>query len=130
MTTKRTGLWASKDRYTEWERRYSRTHPDGTIEIVTVESTHLAHPRKQQVMMTEYGARVIDRDRRLVNRKTGRPIRPRTRYYTLSQSFRGGPSANGDALGGFNTGGMTELISKARFDKAIKSLATDGFTLD
>lgn len=122
-------LWASGDRYTEWGRKYQLTHPDGTVETYLVECTRLAHPRRDQIMQTEMGIRVIDRKRRLLDKRTGKPVKPRIRYYSFSQSFYGGPAANGDALGGFNTGSFVELVTKGRFNKALKILESSGFKL-
>ena len=122
-------LWASGDRYTEWGRKYQLTHPDGTVETYTVECTHLAHPRRDQIMQTEFGVRVVDRKRRLFDRRTGKAIKPRSRYYSFSQSFHGGPGVARDALGGFNTGQLVELVTESRFEKAIKVLVDGGFDL-
>lgn len=122
-------LWASGDRYTEWGRKYQLSHSDGTVETYTVECTRLAHPRRDQFMRREFSVDVIARDRPLIDRKTGKRIRPRSRYWSFSQSFHGGPAAAGDVLGGFNTGRLVEIVTLRRFNKVVKALLKGGFDL-
>ncbi|KKM03993.1 hypothetical protein LCGC14_1768780 [marine sediment metagenome] len=120
-------LWASGDRYTEWGRKYQLSHPDGTIETYVVECTRLAHPRRDQFMRRDVCIDVIPRKRQLVDRATGKPIKPRSRYWSFSQSFHGGPAAAGDGLGGFNTGRFVEVVTLSRFNKAIREMLKVGF---
>lgn len=117
-------LWASKDRYTDSSERLELTHPDGTVETFIVECVKLAHPRKDQVMKTEFGISVIERSRPLLNGKTRRPIKPRSKYWVFSQSFQDG---NDDTLGGFNTGQSITLLDRRKFNTLMTDLDAKGF---
>lgn len=117
-------LWASKDRYTDSGQRLELTHPDGTVETFIVECVKLAHPRKDQVMKSEFGVRVIERSRPLLNGKTRRPIKPRSKYWTLNQSFQDGGN---DTLGGFNTGQSITILDRRKFTALMTDLEAKGF---
>ncbi len=125
MTTKGR-LWASGDRYTEWTRTYEKTHEDGTVQVYKVESTRLAHPRKHQIMRTRFGIRVLDRSRHVYD-SDRKLMKPRSHYWTFSESFHGGPGARGDSLGGFTTGRMTEVLERKAFDEVVAELIEKGF---
>ena len=99
-------LWASKDRYTVWEKSYATTLADGTTHYVSVEKVRVRFPSRQQLQKTEFAMRVIPSNIRLVDR-TG--FVHNTVYYIFSESFWGGSGSKGDVLGGFNTGRMIEV---------------------
>ena len=117
-------LWACKDRYTDSGQRLELTHADGTVETFIIECVKLAHPRKDQVMKTEFGVRVIERSRPLLNGKTRRPIKPRSKYWTLNQSFQDGGN---DTLGGFNTGQSITILDRRKFNALMTDLESKGF---
>jgi len=120
-------LWTSQDRYTDWGKRFELTHPDGTIETYVVECVKVAYPRKQQIMKTEFGVRVIDRYRPLLDGKTGRPVKPRTKYFTFAQSFHDGPNSKRDSLGGFSSGEFITIVNNRKATTLIFDLESRGF---
>lgn len=120
-------IWASRDRYIAWTRKYEKTHPDGTVQVYTVEHIRLVHPRKQQIRYTPFGMRVVDRAVQLYNAKTRKPIKPRSSYYSFAESFYGGPGAKGDKLGGFNTGQFVEEADARNAKAAMAEMLSKGF---
>jgi hypothetical protein len=121
--------WANGTMYTHSEKKFTRTHQDGTQEIITLERVNLVHPRKDQIVPHEYGPTVRPRSIQFYMKKTGRPVKPRSHYYTLSQVFHGGPGAAGDALGGFCSGVYRTYYTDTGARNVEKDLIKDGYAL-
>ena len=119
-----------RDRYTAQMDRYQFTHPGGTVETWIVECDKLVHPRKHQFRMTEFAAIVVDRNIPLYNARTKKRLKPRSKVWTFSQSFHGGPSAKGDGfMGGFNTGRYLQNPSRTHYNRVVKDLLDHGFKI-
>ena len=66
-------IWASGDRRTSWTRVYSKTHPDGMEERITIEEVRVLHPRTHKFQAMEFGPVVVSQRVALYNRKTMKP---------------------------------------------------------
>ena len=113
--------------YTKSVERYEVKQPDGTIEMLTIDHNKLVHPRKNKFRRMQYGVAVVPASTSLVDSKTGKPAKPLKEYWTINQSFSGGPLAEGDALGGFFTGGMWNHFTKKSIADAKKDMKKKGF---
>jgi hypothetical protein len=120
-------VWASGDRYTKSYTRYEKTHKSGMVERVGIEEVRLLHPRLEQLQAREFGPRVISRKTTLYNTRTHKAIKPRTAYWTATQSGHGGKGAEGDKLGGFWTGGFQTYYLRSSVNASIKDLVAAGF---
>ena len=120
-------IWASKDRYTASTTVYEKTHPSGMVERVTVEETRVLYPKLHQIMQGKYQPTVISKQRTLISGRTGKTIKPRTKYWTASQSGFGGRGTERDSLGGFWTGQFETYYQKAKVTASVNDLLNAGF---
>ena len=121
-------LWKSGDRYTLWSRAYSYRASDGSTSVITIEKVRVRFPSRQHLMKTEFGVRVVPSSVRVISRKTGK-AHHNTTYYTLSESFHGGPGSGRDPLGGFASGRMWEVYEPG-YRRHLAQLRKQGFTLE
>ena len=115
------------EEYIQSEERYQVRQPDGTIETLSVEHYKLIRPTKTKFMRREYGVSVVPASKPLFDTKTLQPSKPLKEYWTISQSFHGGPGAEGDALGGFSSGGHYRHYDKKSITDAKKKIKKLGF---
>ena len=121
-------VWRGQpEAYTKSVERYEVKQPDGTIEMLSVEHNKLVHPRKNKFRRMQHGVAVVPASTSLVDSKTGKPAKPLKEYWTVNQSFSGGPLAEGDALGGFFTGGMWNHFTKKSIADVKKDIKKKGF---
>jgi hypothetical protein len=126
MTTK-VLVWASGDRYTASNTVYERTHPSGMVERITIEEVRILKPRLHKFRVGEFGPLVVSMNTILYNRRTKKPVKPRHKYWTVSQSGFGGKGTKGDVLGGFWTGSLVTHYDKKIVAGQVGDLIANGF---
>ena len=118
--------WASGDRYTASSTVWERTSNSG-VERVTVEEVRVLRPKSQQIFVGPFGPRVVSRSTTLYNKATGKAVKPRTTYWTVSQCGFGGRGTKHDPLGGFWTGQFETYYDQKTVSASVNDLLDAGF---
>ena len=120
-------VWDSGNRCTVSNTVYERTHPSGMVERIGIEEVRLLKPKIHQLMAKWHGPVVVSATTILYNSRTKKPVKPRHKYWTVSQSGYGGKGTERDKLGGFWTGRMETHYDKKEVNAQVHDLIAHGF---